>query len=79
MIDFPAHAPAPRASNRGTPPMTPRTPIPVSLLVALAALAALSACTTPPLPPPPPPVVALAPAEGVVLRVDAYRVPEGQS
>jgi len=58
--------------------MTPRTPIHIPLLVALAALAALSACTSPPLPPPPP-VVALAPAEGAVLVVDAYRVPEGQS
>ena len=40
------------------------------------ALLALTACASPP-PPPPPPLVTLAPAEGVVLTVDVFRVPEG--
>lgn len=40
------------------------------------ALLALTACASPP-PPPPPPLVTLAPAEGVVLTVDVFRVPDG--
>jgi hypothetical protein len=37
---------------------------------------ALAACASPP-PPPPPPVVTLSRAEGVVLTVDVFRLPDG--
>ncbi len=38
---------------------------------------ALAACASPPQPPPPPPMVTLALAEGVVLTVDVFRLPDG--